>query len=130
MKTTRPTRIHERVLLLGLGLKRPSRFPGHSSSDSARDSLEELAELARSAGATVAGSVLQMRDAVDPGTVIGRGKLDEVKAEANAVDAPLVVFDGNLSPVQQRNLERELDCRVIDRTQLILDIFARHARTR
>src|SRR4051812_44978084 len=71
-----------------------------------------------------------MRDAVDPGTVIGRGKLDEVKAEANAVDAGLIVFDGNLTPVQQRNLERELDCRVIDRTQLILDIFARHARSR
>lgn len=130
MKRTRPTRAPERVMLIGLGLKRPTRVPDYSSGDSARDSLEELAELARSAGATVAGSILQMRDAVDPATVVGRGKLDEIRAQAQAYDAQLIVFDGNLSPVQQRNLERELDCRVIDRTQLILDIFARHARTR
>jgi GTPase len=130
MKTTRSTRAHERVLLVGLGLKRPARVPGYPAGDSARDSLEELAELARSAGATVAGSVLQMRDAVDPATVVGRGKLEEIRAQAEACEAPLIVFDGNLAPVQQRNLERELDCRVIDRTQLILDIFARHARSR
>lgn len=130
MKRTRPTRAPERVMLIGLGLKRPARFPGYSSGNLARDSLEELAELARSAGATVAGSMLQMRDAVDPATVVGRGKLDEIRVQAQAYDAQLIVFDGNLSPVQQRNLERELDCRVIDRTQLILDIFARHARTR
>ena len=117
-------------MLVGLGLKRPTRVPGYVAGDSARDSLEELAELARSAGATVAGSVLQMRDAVDPATVVGRGKLDEIRAQAEACEAPLIVFDGNLAPVQQRNLERELDCRVIDRTQLILDIFARHARSR
>ena len=117
------------MLLIGLGLKRPARVPGYSSGDSARDSLEELAELARSAGATVAGSVLQMREGIDPATVIGRGKLDEVRAEAQACDAQLIVFDRNLTPVQQRNLERELDRRVIDRTQLILDIFARHARS-
>ncbi len=130
MKSTRSTRAHERVLLIGLGLKRPARVPGYSSGDSARDSLEELAELAHSAGATVAGSVLQMREGIDPATVIGRGKLDEVRAEAQACDAQLIVFDGNLTPVQQRNLERELDRRVIDRTQLILDIFARHARSK
>jgi len=117
-------------MLLGLGLKRPTRVPGYSAGDSARDSLEELAELARSAGATVAASMLQMRDAVDPATVVGRGKIDEIRVQRNAADAQLVVFDGNLTPVQQRNLERELDCRVIDRTQLILDIFARHARSR
>ncbi len=130
MKTARPTRIHERVLLLGAGLKRPARFPGHSPGQSARASLEELAELARSAGAAIAGSVLQMREAADPATVIGRGKLEQVRAEIQALDAGLVIFDGNLTPVQQRNLERALDCRVIDRTQLILDIFARHARSR
>ena len=130
MKSTRSTQAHERVLLIGLGLKRPARTPGYTSSDSARDSLEELAELARSAGATVSASVLQMRDAVDPATVVGRGKLDEIRAEAQACGAQLVVFDGNLTPVQQRNLERELDCRIVDRTQLILDIFARHARSR
>jgi GTP-binding protein HflX len=71
-----------------------------------------------------------MRDAPDPATVLGRGKLDEVRAQAEGLNAPLVIFDGNLTPVQQRNLERELDRRVIDRTQLILDIFARHARSR
>jgi GTP-binding protein HflX len=130
MKTTRPTRAPERVLLIGLGLKQPARIPGHSSGESARDSLEELAELARSAGATVAGTMLQMRDAVDPATVVGRGKLDEIRAHAQAGEAQLIVFDRNLTPVQQRNLERALDCRVIDRTQLILDIFARHARSR
>ena len=124
------TEAHERVLLVGMGLKRPSRVPGQDASGIARESLEELAELARSAGAVVAGSVLQMRESVDPATVVGRGKLDEIRAEAVAHQAPLVVFDGNLSPVQQRNLERGVDCRVIDRTQLILDIFARHARSR
>ena len=124
------TATHERVLLVGMGLKRPSRVPGMEAGAVARESLEELAELARSAGATVAGSVLQMRESVDPATVVGRGKLDEIRAEAVAHQAPLVVFDGNLTPVQQRNLERGIDCRVIDRTQLILDIFARHARSR
>ena len=71
-----------------------------------------------------------MRENLDPATVVGSGKLDEVRAEAQAAHAPVVIFDRNLSPVQQRNLERGLDCRVIDRTQLILDIFARHARSR
>jgi GTP-binding protein HflX len=130
MKKPRSTQTRERVLLVGFGLKRPSRVPGHDSTDTARESLEELAELARSAGAEVAGTILQMRDAVDPSTVVGRGKLDEILAEANAKDVPLIVFDRNLTPVQQRNLERGLDRRVIDRTQLILDIFARHARSR
>lgn len=132
MKTarSRSTEVHERVLLVGLGLKRPSRVPGQEASAVARESLDELAELARSAGAVVGGSVLQMRESVDPATVVGRGKLDEIRAEVQTHQAPLVVFDGNLSPVQQRNLERGLDCRVIDRTQLILDIFARHARSR
>jgi GTP-binding protein HflX len=130
MKKIRSTQTLERVLLVGLGLKRPARVPDNSSGDSARESLAELAELARSAGAVIAGSVLQMRDAPDPATVLGRGKLDEVRAQAEGLNAPLVIFDGNLTPVQQRNLERELDRRVIDRTQLILDIFARHARSR
>ena len=130
MKTTRPTDIRERALLVGLGLKRPPRVPGHGSDEIARESLEELAELARSAGAIVAGSVLQMRDAIDPASVVGRGKLEEIRAEATARKAPLIIFDRELTPVQQRNLERGADCRVIDRTQLILDIFARHARSR
>jgi GTPase len=117
-------------MLVGVGLKRAPRVPGQSVGSSARDSLEELTELARSAGAAIAGSVLQMREAMDPATVVGRGKVEEIRAQAEAWDAELIIFDGNLTPVQQRNLERELDRRVIDRTQLILDIFARHARSR
>ncbi len=116
--------------MVGLGLKRAPRVPGHGSDEIARESLLELAELARSAGAIVAGSILQMRDAIDPASVVGRGKLEEIRAEANARKAPLIIFDRELTPVQQRNLERGADRRVIDRTQLILDIFARHARSR
>src|SRR6202140_3585880 len=71
-----------------------------------------------------------MRDAADPATLGGRGKLDEIRAEATAHKAPLIIFDSNLSPVQQRNIEELTERRVIDRTQLILDIFARHARSR
>jgi GTP-binding protein HflX len=130
MKTTRPTESHERVFLVGVGLKRASHVRGIDAGDAERASLEELAELARSAGAQVAGSIFQMRDKIDPATVIGRGKIEEVKIEAHLHDAPLIVFDRNLSPTQLRNLEKGTECRVIDRTQLILDIFARHARSR
>src|SRR6266705_5810352 len=130
MKTTRPTESRERVLLVGVGLKRASHVPGVAAGEAERASLAELAELARSAGAQVAGSVFQMRDKIDPATVIGRGKIEEVKIEAQLHKAPLVIFDRNLTPTQLRNLESGTDCRVIDRTQLILDIFARHARSR
>ncbi len=130
MKTTRPTESHERVFLVGVGMKRASHVPGIDAGDAERASLEELAELARSAGAQVTGSIFQMRDKIDPATVIGRGKIEEVKIEANLHNAPLIVFDRNLSPTQLRNLEKGTECRVIDRTQLILDIFARHARSR
>jgi len=130
MDKVRSTQTDERVLLVGVGLKRASRLPGLEAREAERESLAELEELARSAGAEVAGSVFQMREGLDPATVIGRGKLEEVKIEAQMRRAPLVVFDGSLTPGQQRNLERATDCRVIDRTQLILDIFARHARSR
>src|ERR1700676_3684324 len=130
MKTTRPTDSRERVFLVGVGLKRPSHVTGVEAGEAERASLAELAELARSAGAQVAGSIFQMRDKVDPATLIGRGKIEEVKIEAQLHKAPLIVFDRNLSPTQQRNLEEGTECRVIDRTQLILDIFARHARSR
>src|SRR6202040_2045176 len=130
MKTVRTTDVRERALLVGLGLKRAPHIPGHSSDEPARESLEELAELARSAGAVVTGSVLQMRDAIDPASVVGRGKLEEIRAEAQARQAPLIIFDRELTPGQQRNLERGIEGRGIDRTQLILDIFAKHARSR
>jgi GTPase len=120
----------ERALLVGVGWKRAPRFPGMPAGEQGRESLSELVELARSAGAEIAGTVFQMRDAADPATLVGRGKLDEIRAEATAHKAPLIIFDSNLSPVQQRNIEEATDRRVIDRTQLILDIFARHARSR
>ena len=130
MKTTRPTENLERVFLVGVGMKRAAHVPGIDAGDAERASLEELAELARSAGAHVAGSIFQMRDKIDPATMIGRGKIEEVKIEADLHKAPLIIFDRNLSPTQLRNLEKGTECRVIDRTQLILDIFARHARSR
>jgi GTPase len=100
------------------------------AGEQGRESLLELVELARSAGAEIAGTVFQIRDSADPATLVGRGKLDEIRAEATAHQAPLIIFDSNLSPVQQRNIEEATERRVIDRTQLILDIFARHARSR
>lgn len=120
----------ERALLVGVGWKRSPRFPGAPAGERGRESLSELVELARSAGAEVAGTVFQLREAADPATLVGRGKLDEIRAEATAHKTPLIIFDSNLSPVQQRNIESATDRRVIDRTQLILDIFARHARSR
>jgi len=130
MKTPRTTDTRERVLLVGVGLKKAPRLPGLGAEEAERESLAELEELARSAGAEMAGSIFQMREALDPATVIGRGKLEELESEARLRRALLVVFDRNLTPVQQRNIERATHCRVIDRTQLILDIFARHARSR
>jgi GTP-binding protein HflX len=130
MKTTHPTTKFERALLVGVGWKRAPRFPGMPTGEQGRESLLELVELARSAGAEVAGTVFQVRDKADPATLVGRGKLDEVRAEATAHQAPLIIFDSNLSPMQQRNIEEVTERRVIDRTQLILDIFAKHARSR
>jgi GTP-binding protein HflX len=100
------------------------------AGEQGRESLLELVELARSAGAEIAGTVFQMRESADPATLVGRGKLDEIRAEATAHKAPLIIFDSNLSPMQQRNIEAATERRVIDRTQLILDIFAKHARSR
>lgn len=93
-------------------------------------SLAEFQELARSAGADIAAILIQRRAKPDSATLIGGGKLSEVEATVRSTSADLVLFDHDLSPSQLRNLEDRLPCRVIDRTQLILDIFARHARTR
>jgi len=92
--------------------------------------MAELRELAVSAGGSVVGEIQQRRQRPDSATLIGSGKVMELKGAVAAVAPDLVIFDFELSPSQQRNLERELGVRVIDRTQLILDIFARHARTR
>jgi GTP-binding protein HflX len=93
------------------------------------DSLAELGALAESAGAEVAGQVQQKLKAIDPRTFIGRGKTVEVRNLAHERGATLAIFDDALSPAQARNLENELNLRVIDRSQLILDIFAQRART-
>jgi GTPase len=129
-KTPQPVATADRALLVGLGWKRAPRFPGMPAGEQGRESLLELVELARSAGAEIAGTVFQVRESADPATLVGRGKLDEIRAEATAQQAPLIIFDSNLSPMQQRNIEAATERRVIDRTQLILDIFARHARSR
>jgi GTP-binding protein HflX len=120
----------ERALLVGVGWKRAPRFPGMPAGEQGRESLLELVELATSAGAAIVSTVFQVRDSADPATLVGRGKLDEIRAEANAYQAQLIIFDSNLSPVQQRNIEELTERRVIDRTQLILATFARHARSR
>ena len=97
---------------------------------SSEESLDELRALATSAGAQIAGEFMQRRDRPDPATLIGKGKLEEIAGASASVSADVILFDHDLSPSQQRNIERVVDTRVIDRTQLILDIFAKHARTR
>ncbi|MFI5371816.1 MAG: GTPase HflX [Candidatus Eisenbacteria bacterium] len=93
-------------------------------------SLDELALLADTAGACVVGRLAQRRGAIHPATFIGKGKVDELKDQATERDADLVVFDDDLSPAQVKNLEKALGRKVIDRSELILDIFAKRARTR
>jgi GTP-binding protein HflX len=122
----------ERAILAGVEIKSPparsSAAGGHAFTS--EESMEELAVLTASAGARVEEKILQARPAPDAATLIGSGKLEELRGFVRLHDADLVVFDSELTPTQLRNLERALDCRVVDRTQLILDIFARRARTR
>ena len=114
----------ERAILAGFEHK------ARGSREHAEESLDELRELARSAGAEVLETVSQTLDTPQAATLIGHGKVDEIAAMVTALKANLVVFDHDLTPTQQRNLEARLDTKVIDRTQLILDIFAARARTR
>lgn len=92
-------------------------------------SMDELEELARTAGAVVAAKIIQKRDKPDTATYVGSGRLEEIKSFTEANDVDLLIFDGELTPSQQRNIEDETDVRVIDRTTLILDIFAARARS-
>jgi len=108
------------------GASKAPRIPEFS----AEESLDELRSLATSAGAQIAGEFLQHRDKLDPATLIGKGKLEEIAGAAASVSADLILFDHDLTASQQRNIEKVVNTRVIDRTQLILDIFAKHARTR
>jgi len=96
----------------------------------ADESMAEFRELVASAGGVVAAEVMQHRSRPDPATLIGAGKVEEIAGVAASTEADLVLFDHDLTPTQLRNLEAALPCRVLDRTQLILDIFAGHARTR
>lgn len=112
----------ETAIVVGLRLPATSR-------DTALESLQELAALARASGARVVSSALQSRARIDGRTYIGKGKAAELKEEAAGLGANLVVLDHDLSPAQARNLEEILELKVLDRTELILDIFARRART-
>jgi GTP-binding protein HflX len=105
-------------------------LPADAPGLDAEESLAEFRELVRSAGGEIAAELMQRRSRPDPATLIGQGKVEEIAGVAASTNADLVLFDHDLSPTQLRNLEAALPCRVLDRTQLILDIFARHARTR
>jgi GTP-binding protein HflX len=115
--TWRPA-VRERAVLVGLG-------PGLSEAD-----LDELAALASTAGAEPVARVVQSRTTPDPATFVGRGKLRQIHDAVHMTDADAVIFDDELSPGQLRNLEERLGAKVLDRTALILDIFAMHARSR
>ncbi len=125
--------VRERALLVGLDIKGRAGKRGGApvaADYSAEESLEELATLVRGAGAEIVGTLLQSRERPEAATLIGSGKVQEAAGQAHAAGADLAVFDHDLTPTQQRNLETALDCRVVDRNQVILDIFARRARTR
>ena len=113
-----------------LGSEGAESGPSSEGSFGTDESLAEFRELVASAGAQVVAELLQRRPRPDPATLVGAGKVEEIAGVAASTEADLVLFDHDLSPTQLRNLEAALPCRVLDRTQLILDIFARHARTR
>lgn len=112
--------LEERVILVGVQV---------NDNEDTGESLDELEELAQTAGAVTVGKVIQNREAIHPGTYIGKGKIEEVRSLVLALDATGIICDDELSPAQLNNLERELDCKVMDRTLLILDIFAARAVT-
>jgi len=120
----------ERVILVGLDLKSRSGRAADPRAHDTEDSLDELKSLAGTAGARVEDTIVQSRQAPDSATLIGSGKLEELRRLVQFHDADMVLFDAELTPTQLRNLERAIDCKILDRTQLILDIFARRARTR
>src|SRR6185437_6214476 len=111
------------------GRQRP-RPAAPDTEETTEESLDELATLAESAGAVVVARFVQARPAIDPATLLGSGKVDEIEKRVHADCIDTVIFDHELTPTQLRNLERRLNAKTLDRTQLILDIFARRARTR
>lgn len=112
--------MEERVILVGVQ---------ESFAEDVAESLDELAELCETAGAQVVGRVIQNREKIHPGTYVGKGKMDEIALLMEELDATGIVCDDELSPAQLNNLEKELDCKVMDRTLIILDIFAARANT-
>ena len=108
----------ERVILVGVQ---------ENGGANAEESLDELAELASTAGAKVEGRLVQVREAIHPGTYIGKGKLEELKILVRACDATGIICDDELSSIQLKGLEEALECKIMDRTLLILDIFAARA---
>lgn len=111
----------ERVLLVGVQ---------ENDGDDTEESLQELAELAKTAGAEVVGTVIQKRERIHPGTYVGKGKIDEIRTLLNALDSTGIICDDELSPVQMNHLQQELESKIMDRTLLILDIFASRAVTK
>ena len=110
----------ERVILVGVQTR---------EGDDTQDSLDELKDLVKTAGAETVGMMIQSREAIHPGYYVGTGKLEEIRMMAAAYDATGIVCDDELTPSQMNNLERELELKVMDRTMVILDIFAARART-
>ncbi len=100
------------------------------SSEGDDSVLEEISLLAQSAGCEVIETITAYRNTPDKATFVGKGKVDEIKSFTHSNDIELVILNHSVSPIQERNLERQIDCRVLDRTGLILDIFAQRARTR
>ncbi|HEY3305128.1 MAG TPA: GTPase HflX [Candidatus Binatia bacterium] len=113
----------ERVLLVG------AEISARNSGNPPDDNLDELEKLARSAGAEVVGRFVQRLKSITPATLIGKGKVEEIRTYLRETKPDLVIFDEDLTPAQQRNLEAAFELRVIDRSQLILDIFAQRARS-
>lgn len=113
-------KVTERVILVGVSL---------SDQDDTQKSLDELKELAATAGAETVGTVIQNREQMHPGTYIGKGKIEELKDLLWELDATGIICDDELSPAQMKNLQDELDTKVMDRTLVILDIFASRAST-
>ena len=112
--------IEEKVILVGVS---------EQEGDDAEDSVTELAELVKTAGATVVGTLIQKRETIHPGTYVGTGKVEEIAQLIAQTGATGIVCDDELSPAQLRNLENMLDTKVMDRTLIILDIFAARATT-
>ena len=112
----------QRAILVGIRLKKEEKKYS--------EPLEELANLAKTANVESIVRVSQSRFGIHPGTYVGKGKLEEIKCIANEVNADLIIFDDDLTPGQARKLEKHLNRMVIDRTELILHIFASHAQTK